>query len=114
MPAVAAQEGSRMATLVETVVSLENEANAIVAQAHAEAKELESSTAAELEAYRQKVAQATEQKVLAVQGEMEEKHKRAVEELERDLVLALDVMERIPGEKIERQIQRILTRFDEL
>jgi vacuolar-type H+-ATPase subunit H len=44
-----------MAVLVEDVVSLEKEANAIVAQARAEATELEKLAIAEAEAYRRKL-----------------------------------------------------------
>ncbi len=55
-----------MATLVEDIVSLEKEADAIVAQARAEAKELEKSAIAEAEAYRRKLAEETEQKIFSL------------------------------------------------
>ncbi len=103
-----------MAALVENIVSLENEANAMLAQARSEAKEIEKSGVAEAEAYRRKLAEETDQKVLAFQREMEERHKGAVAEMEKELAQALAAMDQIPDETIRRQIHRIVTRFSEL
>ncbi len=103
-----------MAALVETIVSLENEANAMLAQARSEAREIEESGVAEAEAYRRRLAEETDQKVLAFQREMEERHKGAVAEMEKELAQALDNMDRIPDETMKEQIYRIVTRFSEL
>lgn len=103
-----------MATLVEDIVSLENEADFIVAHARAEAKEIERSAVLESEAYRRKLAEETDQKVMAFQREMEERHKRSVAETERDLVQKLNAIDQIADETIKQQILRIVTRFSEL
>jgi F0F1-type ATP synthase membrane subunit b/b' len=103
-----------MANLVEDVVSLEKEADTIVAQAHAEAKELGKLAIEEAEAYRRKRAEETEQKVVAFQKEMEEKHKSAVAETEKDLARALNTVDQIAGNTLKEQISKIVTKFSEL
>jgi hypothetical protein len=102
-----------MANLVENIVSLENEADSIVAQAHVKAKETEQSTIAEIEAYRRKLANETEQKVSAFLRETEEKHQLSIAEAQKELVQALSAMDQIPGGILRKQIDRIVTRFSE-
>jgi len=103
-----------MAALVEDVVSLEKEADVIVAQAYSEAKELEQLAIAEAEAYRRKLAEETDQKVLAFQKEMEEKHKRSVSEMEKELVQTLSSMDQLPDGRLREQVEKIVTKFREL
>jgi len=103
-----------MAALVEDVVSLEKEADVIVARAYAEAKELEQLAVAEAEAYRRKLAEETDQKVLAFQKEMEEKHKGSVAETEKDLVRALNAIDQISDGRLKEEIEKIVTKFREL
>lgn len=102
-----------MAPLVEDVVSLEKEADAIVAQARAEAKELEKLAIAEAEAYRRKRTEETDQKVLTFQKEMEEKHQRSVAETEKDLARDLSAIDEIPGHMLKEQINKIVAKFGE-
>jgi hypothetical protein len=102
-----------MASLVEDVVSLEKEADAIVAQARAEAQELEKLTVAEAEAYRRKLAEETDQKVSAFQKEMEEKHKDSVAEMEKELVQTLSSIDRLPDGRLTEQIEKIVAKFRE-
>ena len=103
-----------MANLVEDVVSLEKEADVIVAQAYAEARELEQLAIVEAEAYRRKLAEETDQKVLAFQKEVEEKHKGSVAETEKDLVRALNAIEQIADGRLKEEIEKIVTKFREL
>ncbi len=103
-----------MANLVEDVVSLEKEADGIVAQARAEAKELEKLAIAEAEAYRRKLAEETDQKVLAFQKEMEEKHKGSVAEMEKKLVQVLSSVDQLPDNRLKEQIDKIVAKFSEL
>ena len=102
-----------MAPLVEDVVSLEKEADAIVAQARAEAKELEKLAIAEAEAYRRKRTEETDQKVLTFQKEMEEKHQSSVAETEKDLARDLSAIDEIPGHTLKEQINKIVAKFGE-
>ena len=103
-----------MANLVEDVVSLEKEADLIVAQARAEEKELEKLAIAEAEAYRRKQAEETEQKVVAFRKEMEAKHKSAAAETEKDLVRALNAIDQIADGRLKEEIEKIVTKFREL
>ncbi len=103
-----------MASLVEDVVSLEKEADLIVAQAHAEAKEFEKRAIVEAEAYRRKLAEETDQKVFAFQKEMEEKHQGSVAETEGNLARALNAIDQIDGGTLKKQIEKIVTKFCEL
>jgi hypothetical protein len=99
--------------LVENIVSLENEADSIVAQARAEAKEIEQSAVAEIEAYRRQLAEETEQKIFAFQGETEGKHKHSIAEAEKELAQVLAAVDQILGSVLREQIDRIITRFSE-
>jgi len=103
-----------MAALVEDVVSLEKEADAIVIHARAGAKELEKLAIAEAEAYRRKLAEGTDQKVSAFQKEMEEKHKRSVAEMEKELVQALSSIDQLADGRLKEEIEKIVTKFREL
>ncbi len=103
-----------MAALVEEVVSLEKEANAIVAQARAEAQELEKLAVAEAEAYRRSQAEETDQKIFAFQKEMEEKYQGALTEAEKDLTRTLSTIDQIKSEVLKEQIEKVVTKFGEL
>jgi len=103
-----------MAALVEDVVSLEKEADAIVIHARAGAKELEKLAIAEAEAYRRKLAEETDQKILAFQKEMEERHQRSLAETEKDLTQALNAIDQIPDNALKEQMSKIVKKFGEL
>ena len=100
-----------MVTLVKDIVSLETEADGVVAQARAEAKEIEKSAIVEAEAYRQRLAEEADKRVIAFQKEMEEKHQRSVAENEKDLVQALKAIDQIAGGALKQQIAKIVTKF---
>jgi hypothetical protein len=99
--------------LVENIVSLENEADSIVAQARAEAKDTEQSAIGEVEAYRRKLAEETEQKISAFQRETGERQKHSIAEAEKELAQVLDAVGQISGSVLREQIDRIITRFSE-
>jgi len=103
-----------MAGLVDDVVSLEREAEAIVAQARAEAKELEKSAFAEAEDYRRKLAEETDQKILDFQKEMEKKYQESVAETEKDLARILNALDQIGSGARKEQIDKIVIKFIEL
>ncbi len=100
--------------LVENILSLENEADRIVAEAHAEAEEMEKAALLEAEAYRRKLAEETDKKVLAFQKEAEEKHQRSVADVQKELARALTAVDQIESAVLKRQVDRIITKFSEL
>ena len=99
--------------LVETILSLENEADSIMVQARAEAKEIEQSAIVEVEAYRRQLAEETEQKISAFRKETEGKHHLFIAEARKELDQTLDAMDRIAGAVLEEKINRIVARFSE-
>lgn len=103
-----------MVTLVEKIVSLESEADSIIAAAHDNAHELEKSAMADVEAYRRKLSGDAEAKVSSFQKEMEVKHKASAVEAEEELVRALGAVDQIAGTIVREQIDRIINRFAEL
>jgi F0F1-type ATP synthase membrane subunit b/b' len=102
-----------MMMLVEKIASLENEADSIVAEAHAVVHELEKSAAADIEAYRRKLSEDTEEKVSLFQKQMEAKHKASIVEAERELVRALGAVDQIAGDVLREQSDRIVNKFSE-
>jgi F0F1-type ATP synthase membrane subunit b/b' len=103
-----------MNTLVENIVSLENEADSVVTKARVEAQELEKSAAADIEAYRRKLSEDMEAKVSAFQKQMEEKHKASVVAAEAELVRSLGAVDRIADDVLRKQIDRIVNKFSEI
>jgi hypothetical protein len=108
------QEGASMVTLVEKIVSLENEADSIVAAAHDKARELEKSAIADVEAYRRKLSEDMEAKISSFQIEMEAKHKASAAEAEEELVRALGAIDQIADDVLGKQIARIVNKFSEI
>ncbi len=100
--------------LVENILSLEKEADQIVAEAHAEAKEIERSALLEAEADRRKLTEETDKKVLAFQKETEKKHEHSVAEVQKELARALTAIDQIQSAVLKRQIDRIISKFSEL
>jgi vacuolar-type H+-ATPase subunit H len=99
--------------LVENILSLENEADSIVAQARAAAKEIERSADAEVEAYRRQLAEETEQKSSAFRKETEGKHHLFIAEARKELDQTLDAMDEIADGVLREKINQIVTRFSE-
>jgi vacuolar-type H+-ATPase subunit H len=103
-----------MAALVEEVLSLEKEADEILTRARAEAKELEKLGLGEAEAYRRKLAEETDQKILSFRKETEEKYQGLIAEAEKNLSRALSAIDQIGSGTIKEQIDKIVIQFSEL
>jgi len=102
-----------MATLVDDIVALEREADGIIAEAHAEAKQLGKAAHSEIASFRQEIAREVEERVAAFRGEMEKKHRKAIEEAESGLALSLKAIDETPEEVLKKQVDRIIARFCE-
>jgi hypothetical protein len=103
-----------MVTLIKDVVGLESEAEAIVIQAHAEAKQLENAAEEEIVACRAELTGRTHRKIAEFQRYTEETYKRVLAEAEEELQAALDALDRIPHDKLSRQVDLIVSRFKDL
>ena len=102
-----------MATLVDDIVALEREAEGIITQAQAEAKQLEEAARSEIASFRQEIARQVDQRVAAFRGEMEKRHRKAIEEAESGLALSLKAIDETPEEVLKKQVDRIIVRFCE-
>ncbi|MBN1615541.1 MAG: hypothetical protein JW950_13845 [Deltaproteobacteria bacterium] len=102
-----------MAMLVDHIVALEREADGIIAQAQDEAKQLEEAAHAEIASFRQETARQLEERVEAFRNETEKRHRRAVEEAESELALALKAIDTTPEYVLKKQVDRIIERFCE-
>lgn len=100
-----------MLTLVEDVVKLENEAESIIAHAHAEAEQLGKTYEEEIVAYHKKTTEGMNEKIAEFQKNIEETHKAALYEAERELKESLDALDHIPEDVLYAQVERIVVRL---
>ncbi|OPY75252.1 MAG: hypothetical protein A4E64_01990 [Syntrophorhabdus sp. PtaU1.Bin058] len=103
-----------MATLVKDVVGLESEAESIVQQAHAEAKQLEKAVEEEIASYRKKLTEETHRKIAEFQKNTEETYRNAQKDAEEELKAVLDALDRIPHNNLQKQVEMIVSRCRDL
>jgi vacuolar-type H+-ATPase subunit E/Vma4 len=104
-------KGIGMIALVEKIVSLENEAESIVARAHEEAKRLEKDSEEETASYRRKLADEMEQRIAAFSSEREKMHQTAMTGAEGELKAALDAVDQIPPNILQDKVELIMSRL---
>ncbi|MCX5808941.1 MAG: hypothetical protein NTX36_06165 [Proteobacteria bacterium] len=97
--------------LVKDVVNLENEAESIIAHAHAEAKQLEKVYEEEIAAYRQKMTEEMNEKIAEFQKNIEETHKAALYEAERELKESLDALNSVSDDAFGSQVDLIVSQL---
>lgn len=102
-----------MKTLVDHVLSIENEAAGILEVARAEAKRIEQDAGVGAAALRAAAATDAAQRVAAFREAAREKLERDIAAAEAEGKRALAALEHIRGETIERQVQRVIARFRE-
>lgn len=87
-----------MASLIENVLSIENQANEIIAKAQAESKNLEKTALAEIERVRQEIDAQTEQRIEAFRADTAKTHEATLaqeKQLAEEQMASLDRLE--PG-----------------
>lgn len=102
-----------MASLIENVVSLEQEADAVVAAAHAEAKEIEKRSVEELAARRAAIETDAAARVEAFRQAAEARYAGELAEAEREFEAASSALRRLDAKAVERQADRVVARFGE-
>ncbi|MBI4556826.1 MAG: hypothetical protein HY706_04520 [Candidatus Hydrogenedentes bacterium] len=100
-----------MPSLVENVLSIEEQADQLVAEAQRAAKDLERQAEVEVDALRRELASGTDQRVAAYRQEAEARHRQALATAEAEFQAALCALEGIPQEVIRRQVDRIVSRL---
>jgi hypothetical protein len=103
-----------MSPLVEEIVSLENDADSMLAKARAEAQELDKSATAEMETYHRKLAEDMEGKVSAFQRGMGEKLEVSLAEAKQKLARDLDAIDQIADNVLKVHIDQIVDKAGDL
>lgn len=103
-----------MASLIESVVSLESQASQIVEAAHAQAKEIEGGVKAELRAQRSGIEEETSRRIEAFRAEAESRHNNEMAAAEGDFDAACHLIEGLDVQSVRKQIDLIIARFREL
>jgi len=99
-----------MATLVKEVVGIEEEAESIIAQARADAKQLEKAYEEEIKAYRNRMSDEIKEKIDAFHKTIEEANTIALHEEELRLKESLEAIDNISQDALERQVNAIISR----
>jgi len=102
-----------MASLIENILSLEKQADEIVANTRTEAKAEEKKAADEIEAIRQQVEADVDARIAAFRQEAEAQHQQDVLDAERAATGALAALDNIDDGVIKTQVDRIVNRFRE-
>jgi F0F1-type ATP synthase membrane subunit b/b' len=103
-----------MNLLIDSILSVENEANALIEQARAEAKALEKQADNEIAALQQEIAAKVEQQVAAFRETAGKRHEAEVAKEGIEARKALESVDRISGDLISRQVDKIVSRFREI
>lgn len=104
-------KGVGMKTLVETVLSIESEADRRLAEARAKAQEIEERAQAELEAYRRELAEETERRIEMFREQAEEGFRKTAVQVQAEHEAALRAVDGVPREVMESCAERIAARF---
>jgi F0F1-type ATP synthase membrane subunit b/b' len=100
--------------LVNEIVRLEDEAEAVLAQAREEAKRIEQAALDEIEAHRLAVTVETQRRISEFQKHAELENARAVALTQEELQKALDALDGIPEQALRDRAARIVERFKAL
>jgi len=103
-----------MNLLIDSILSVENEANALIEQARTEAKALEKRADNEIAALQQEIAAKVEQQVAAFRETAVRRHEEEVAKEGAAARKALETVDRIPADLISRQVDKIVARFREI
>ncbi len=103
-----------MNALIDTILSVENEANQLLEKARAEAKALEKKAAADIAALQQEMADKVVQKVAAFRETAERRHAEAAANEEQAGKQAVAALDTIPEAAISKQVNMIVARFCEI
>lgn len=100
-----------MASLIESILSLETQANQVVEQARQEAKRLETEAEARIAENRKTVAAAVERRVEEFRAQTAARVAEELAAAERDHESAKAKMQTLPKEKVQEQVGVILGRL---
>jgi len=102
-----------MASLIDSITAIEEQANNLISKAHAEAKETEKSTENEIRVIQEEMAATVQSRAAAYRQEAEGRHRAAVAKAETEAQAALAAVDSIKPEVIREQARCIVARFCE-
>lgn len=100
-----------MASLVEDILSIEKRADQIVSESRAEAAAIEKEAEAEIESIKRDLAAKTGARVEAYRREAEARGAQDAAVIDREAHAMLAAVEGIAEDLVQKQAERIVTRF---
>lgn len=102
-----------MESLVGAIVTLEEEADALLAEAEAEAKAMGHRAEEEAASYRDELAREVEQRVAAFEEEAARQHASDLAGAEEALRAGLETIDGLSESAVQHQVERVVSRFRE-
>lgn len=101
-----------MASLVENIISLENEADGIIEKARSGSKNIIGSVDDEIARYRDQLAGELESRLADFRKGTENKFQAAIAEASKEHALRLNSVKELPESFTNLQVEKILDRFN--
>jgi len=103
-----------MESLIDRLLSVENEAGAIIEKARVEAKEVEKQAKSDIAAVQKEVAATVEEKFAGFREQALSKHEKDVADQEAEARKTLEAISHVPADLISKQAEKIAARFREI
>ncbi|MBI3925681.1 MAG: hypothetical protein HY319_09085 [Armatimonadetes bacterium] len=100
-----------MESLVDSILALEQEAETIVANAQDQAREMAARVETEIGAYREDLARDVEQRLSALEVEKRAEYETESARVEAEQRARLETFGSLGPDRIQSQVDRILSRF---
>ena len=100
-----------MSTLVESILSIEQEASAVVAQAHEEAAAVAKRADTEIRAHRAAVSEETGKRIEEFRGQAEARHRLDVAQADEDFTKTAAAIDQVQRAVLQKQIDFIANTF---
>lgn len=102
-----------MESLIEDILGLETEADAILAAARTDSAQRERKAVEEAELHRLQLDADVDRRLAEFEKESESKNVSELAQAERELKASLEAVDRIPAALFEQQVERVVARFRE-
>jgi len=100
-----------MSSLVQSILTIENEASNVVARAHEEAAALAKQADEKIAAQRAALAEETARRIEEFRKSAAERHEKDLAGAEAAHRAALDAIDQIPQSRIQQEVDRIIDAF---
>ncbi|NLW34758.1 hypothetical protein [Syntrophorhabdus aromaticivorans] len=100
-------------SLVDNIVALEREADALIEESRLEAKRIKLAAETDLARFRDELARDRDDRLANLKKEFDRKYQEGLRAEEDKLADGLNAIDQIPDTLVRQQIERILNRFRE-